>query len=207
MTTPQQPGQQNATPAQQQLAVALWNTQTTDEAINVVGLFLLLDPPAAAHIVTVVFHPTAVNPRPWRKLPGSGPALIQAQYLLNAGQRIADGLKAGQPLQALLNRESVYGLQHRRAQTKRATAMAASRKAKRQYGGRLLGWYAHKDDKVTPACRIADGANFNPNVGPWPGTLHGGTCRCLPGPAHDTLRMVVTEWVKAGLGEHAEDAA
>jgi hypothetical protein len=57
----------------------------------------------------------------------------------------------------------------------------------------LLGWYAHPDDRVTPECKAADGANFRADVMPmigWPGTLHGGTCRCKPGPPWPTDRTV-----------------
>lgn len=205
MTAPQQQTQQPAV-TEQTVAVALYQAQTPQQVSHVLTVLLLLDAPAAARLVTIVWPPNGTVAAPWRIVPRVDAALYQAAYVINAADRIRAALNAGQALDEALAAESRYAEQHRAAQQARAAAMVQVRKAKRQYG-RLLGWYAHRDDRTTPACRIADGKNFNAATGPWPGTAHGGTCRCTPGKAHNTAQMVTAAWVRAGLGEHAEGAA
>lgn len=200
MTAPQQTRQPAATP--QQVAAGLYAAQTPDDAAAVLSVLLLLDMRTARQLVVTVWP----NGSGWRIAPGADPAAWQALYVMNAADRIRASLAAGDSLKQAIAREQPYAEAHRQAQAARAAAMTDVRRAKRQYG-RLLGWKAHKDDRTTPACRIADGANFNAATGPWPGTAHGGTCRCTATKPFATSRMVVAEWVKAGLGEHAEGAA
>lgn len=49
--------------------------------------------------------------------------------------------------------------------------------------GPMLGWDSVRDGRTTRECRAAHGSNFSalrpPSIG-WPGTLHGGNCRCRP---------------------------
>ena len=201
MTAPQGTGQLTTSP--QALAAALYAAQTPDDAATVVSVLLLIDVAVARQLVVTVW-PAGSG---WRIAPGADPAMWQAMYVINATDRLRESLAAGDTLEQAITREQPYAEAHRRAQAARAAAMTDVRRAKRTFG-RLLGWYTHADDgRITPACKIAGGKNFNAATGPWPGTAHGGTCRCTPGKAHNTAQMVTAAWVRAGLGEHAEGAA
>lgn len=87
-------------------------------------------------------------------------------------------------LQAAMRKERRYLEAHEKA---RKARMAAAVQVAEQADswGPLLGWHAVNDGHETPECRAADGSNFSafepPAIG-WPGTPHGGTCRCTPGP-------------------------
>lgn len=100
----------------------------------------------------------------------------RARYILAAARR----LNAGEPLKAenrLLNAH-LAAERRRRGAGQRIDAAAA------KYGT-LLGWYARKDRRTTADCAAAHGCNFLATAPPaigWPGTLHGGNCRCEPGP-------------------------
>jgi hypothetical protein len=125
-------------------------------------------------------------------------AFYRAAYVRNSARRIARTLRAGGSPADAVGPERRYWLLHEKA--RRARQLAADEVAKmsaavgrQEDGVPLLGWYAHPDDRVTPECKAADGANFRADVMPmvgWPGTLHGGTCRCVPGPPHDTQDTV-----------------
>jgi uncharacterized protein with gpF-like domain len=88
-------------------------------------------------------------------------------------------------LDRALVRERRYFAQHLNAErarmdsARRVDAMAA------RLGTTRLGWRAQMDARTTAACRLANGHNFDvakpPLIG-YPGTLHGGTCRCVPAP-------------------------
>jgi hypothetical protein len=231
MTQPvvtQQPvNQPEPTATQQALAAGLWQSDSQEDVANIIAVVLLLDPPTALRFVTIIWHPTAASPRPWRKAPASMAAQAQAGYVINAVERfkaaadeaaqVAAQIAAGQheasdaartPQQIIdtaLHREAVYAAQHRKAQTRRASAMTQVRKARRQYGT-LLGWHATLDLRTTPACRIANGKNFPVATGPFPGLLHGGTCRCRPVRPFNTSDTVLAAWLRAGLGPDAEGA-
>lgn len=103
-------------------------------------------------------------------------AARRARYILAAARR----LQSGEPTAAerrLLNAH-LRAERNRREAAKRVDAAAAEH-------GILLGWYSKKDDRTTPDCALAHGHNFLATVPPaigWPGTLHGGNCRCVPGP-------------------------
>lgn len=117
-------------------------------------------------------------------------AYFRAAYLINAAQRIAASLGDGATPRHALQREKPYWRGHERARMARMKAAARIAQLAAMFGP-LLGWYAHDDDRTTPECLAADGTNFSaltpPAVG-WPGTLHGGTCRCWGGPAHSMAR-------------------
>lgn len=124
--------------------------------------------------------------------------LYRAAYVRNAARRISRRTRAGDSTADALASERRYWLLHEKARRARQDAAnrvaeAASVVGPQANGVPLLGWYAHPDDKVTPECKAADRANFRADVMPmigWPGTLHGGTCRCVPGPPHDTTATV-----------------
>lgn len=141
-------------------------------------------------------------------------AHYRAAYVLNAAERIqaavdqavaassstsasagtpaaADGDRAVAAVEeearrAAVRRERAYWAAHERARRARMTAALAVADAANLYGP-VLGWYTHQDDRTTPECRAADGSNFRAELPPvvgWPGTLHGGSCRCEAGPPH-----------------------
>lgn len=98
----------------------------------------------------------------------------QAAYLLSAIRRLAEDPE-DEPA------ERRYLRQHLNAERARREAAAKVDKAAEQWGP-VLGWRSVRDERVTPECRAADGRNFSatrpPLIG-YPGTLHGGTCRCF----------------------------
>lgn len=127
-------------------------------------------------------------------------AFYRAAYVTNAAQRLqaaVDDAVAQAPaeearqvsadaLRAAVARERAYLAAHERARVRRMDA-AEDVAAAADLWGPILGWYTHRDDRTTAECVAADGTNFRaafPPVIGWPGTLHGGTCRCRPGPPH-----------------------
>ena len=130
---------------------------------------------------------------------------MRARYLLASAERIDRTLKAtpapivpapGQGPADLLDRalgaEQRYLQQHLDAQRRRLAAAGMVQQAQAQHG-LILGWRTQRDSKVTPDCAALDGSNFRADTQPaagWPGALHGGTCRCYPGPPHATDRRV-----------------
>lgn len=103
-----------------------------------------------------------------------------AAYLVTAARRLSQG--------GSLDAERRYLAQHLNAErTRREAAQRVDDAAARH--GEVLGWKSVRDDRTTPECRAADGNNFSaikpPAIG-YPGTLHGGSCRCKPvGPHPD----------------------
>jgi hypothetical protein len=92
----------------------------------------------------------------------------------------------------IVRREARYAAAAERARKARMEAAAAVGVAADKWGV-TLGWYAHNDDRATPECVAADGKNFSTEAAPligWPGTPHGGTCRCEAGPPFETARTV-----------------
>jgi hypothetical protein len=76
--------------------------------------------------------------------------------------------------------ERRYLAQHLNAERIRKEAAAQVDEARGKYGD-ILGWKAQMDERTTPECASANGTNFHALVPPaigYPGTLHGGTCRC-----------------------------
>jgi hypothetical protein len=125
---------------------------------------------------------------------GDGPAVqnvllaepaYSATYLVNASKRLAAGRRSAA-------QERRHLAQHLQAAHARFQAAQEVDRVARRYG-RRLGWYALLDSATTPECRRAHGANFDvgaiPAIG-YPGSLHGGTCRCRPGPPHPGGKLV-----------------
>lgn len=104
-----------------------------------------------------------------------GEVVRRANYLLAAVRRLAGG--------GSLADERKFLRLHRGAERARRRAAAEVDRAARQFGP-LLGWHALMDDRTTPECKAAHGRNFQATIPPaigYPGTLHGGNCRCKPG--------------------------
>lgn len=104
-----------------------------------------------------------------------------ASYIVNASLRLA-----ANPDPSADAAERRFVAQHVGARQRRLEAAAQVDSQVRLYGP-LVGWYSVRDAVTTPECREAHGHNFDvatpPAVG-YPGTLHGGTCRCRAGPPH-----------------------
>lgn len=98
----------------------------------------------------------------------------RAMYILAGCRRLAGGGTAD-------TEKRLYGA-HLAAERRRAKAADAVDAAAAKYGP-VLGWWATRDDRTTPACFAAHGSNFSALVPPamgWPGTIHAGQCRCKP---------------------------
>lgn len=136
-------------------------------------------PQAGAQLLTTlgddvaVPHPDADDGTAVRAIQ-RGIASRRAMYLAAAGKR----LKAG----GSVTTEVRLFNAHRRAERKRAEAGERVDAAARQHGP-ILGWWNPLDERTTPLCRAAHGRNFRvdppPEIG-YPGTAHGGSCRCRP---------------------------
>lgn len=123
----------------------------------------------------------------------------RAQYLVKAAQRLMRG--------GTLEAERRYLEQHLAAVRARQQAVSFVDAEARRFGP-VLGWYAIRDGRTTAECRAAHGANFSaasPPVVGFPGTLHGGTCRCRPGPPHRTSRTVDEAVASALRRAHDDD--
>lgn len=98
-----------------------------------------------------------------------------AAYLLNASKRLSQG--------GSVDQERLYLSQHLAARSSRQSAAQQVDQAAAVHGP-VVGWHARMDASTTPACGAANGHNFYaagpPSLG-WPGSLHGGTCRCQAG--------------------------
>lgn len=98
----------------------------------------------------------------------------RAMYMLAAVRRLAKG---GSP-----KAERALYRAHLAAEKRRRDAGEAVDAAARKYGP-VLGWWSERDERTTPACFAAHGANFSAQHPPamgWPGTIHAGQCRCKP---------------------------
>lgn len=88
-------------------------------------------------------------------------------------------------LDTALERERRFFAQHLNAERTRQDAARRVDATAARLGVTRLGWRARLDGRTTPACAAAHGNNFDvarpPALG-YPGTPHGGTCRCKPGP-------------------------
>lgn len=176
-----------------------WQISSTTVA-TVAGL------PANLHYLAARYALGQAGTHALRSLASASPAATAA-YFVNASQRLQTAIDEHGlvGLGSALGDERRYFLAHVRAQRARTAAAAAVDMAAREHG-RTLGWYAHDDDRTTPECAQADGSNFDatrvPAIG-WPGTPHGGTCRCWAGPAHITARST---YDVQPLGRAAHDA-
>lgn len=133
-------------------------------------------------------------------IPSGGPAVRhlartasprRAAYLVAAAKRLDAGRRDGTPTVAL-RAERRYLAQHLAAERTRAEAARRIDRAAAQWGP-TLGWFAKGDSRTTLECARAHGADFSalrpPAIG-WPGTLHGGACRCRPGPPWNSGRRL-----------------
>lgn len=121
--------------------------------------------------------------------------IYRAAYVLNAGRRIdaarararAAGGDQRQAMKDALAQEKRFAGQQQTVEQRRAAAADAVEKAARAASGQqtppvhtLVGWWAHRDDRTTPACAAAHGNNFPydrpPRIG-LPSTVHP-RCRC-----------------------------
>jgi hypothetical protein len=126
-------------------------------------------------------------------------AQYRAWYVINASKRLTASLRNGDTPRAAVGREAPYWRLHEAARKARMAAAAQVAEAASRFGP-VLGWWAHPDDKTTPACRAADGHNFSATVQPrigWPGQPHAGRCRCVAGPPFEPGRSV--DQVTTGL--------
>jgi hypothetical protein len=109
----------------------------------------------------------------------------RASYVLSAARRLAQGALGEGDFSKALGQERLYAAAHADASTRR---IAAARTIDHLAGihGPVLGWYARRDAKTTPECRLASGGNFSalnpPSIG-WPGAVHA-RCRCYAGRPH-----------------------
>lgn len=98
----------------------------------------------------------------------------RAMYILAAVRRLGRGGSA--------KAERTLFKAHLAAEKRRYEAARAVDAAAAKWGP-VLGWWSERDDRTTPACFAAHGANFSalrpPAIG-WPGTIHAGQCRCKP---------------------------
>ena len=115
--------------------------------------------------------------------PDEGPAVAtmrrnavgrRARYILAAARRVSEGGSAKAE-------RALFGA-HLRAEEGRVEGARAIDRAAEKWGP-VLGWFATRDTRTTPECFASHGGNFSalapPSIG-WPGTLHGGNCRCKP---------------------------
>jgi hypothetical protein len=118
----------------------------------------------------------------------------RASYLVNASRRASAAYQTGgiESLRQAYEREKTYWAQHKAAAQRRTEAAARVGEAMEHYSSVRLGWYAQLDERTSPECRQAHGANFDPNRIPaigYPGSVHP-HCRCHPGAPFATRRRV-----------------
>jgi hypothetical protein len=207
-TVPQQPppGQAQQPPDQHTLFTALTVillSGMTVDAMTAAAAPLMAPLGVTATALKLALGLTLLNrPSATAGIP-TGPATLQvwatepvrrAAYLLSAAQR----LEANPDLAA----ERVNLGRHLDAAKARTVAASRVDVAARSFGTEL-GWYSVRDSVTTPECRVAHGSNFQaaraPMIG-YPGTPHGGTCRCLPGPPFKDARSV-DQATRGVLGE------
>ncbi len=106
----------------------------------------------------------------------------QAAFVLASARRLA-----AQGRKPDLKAERRYMGQHLAAERARFEAAARVDRDSATLGP-LLGWYAKQDEITDPICRALHGSNFRAALPPlvegwpaYPGTLHGGACRCVAG--------------------------
>jgi hypothetical protein len=157
-------------------------------------LTLLLAPlgiPAAATLglLTLLGPGGLAVPAPSR--PGGALAMMErgmvarrAMYLLAGARRMAGEITPAAE-------RALYGA-HLRAEKRRLDAARRIDAAAARWGP-VLGWVSRRDERTTAECKTAHGGNFSalrpPTIG-WPGTLHAGNCRCLPGPPWSEAAML-----------------
>jgi len=107
-----------------------------------------------------------------------GEVVRRAAYIVNAARRLARSRD--------LAAERRYLSQHLAAKRARQEAAEQVQDMARRVGP-VLGLYAVMDSRTDPLCRLLNGTNFNvsrPPIVGFPGSLHGGSCRCRAGRAY-----------------------
>lgn len=112
----------------------------------------------------------------------------RAAYIVSAARRFDAG--------GTLEVERRYLEQHMGAERARVEAASKVDRAAAEHGP-ILGWKARLDAATTKACRAASGKNFDSRRAPtlpeveegervtgYPGTPHGGVCRCVAVPPY-----------------------
>lgn len=131
------------------------------------------------------FEPPAKAPGPATRWHERTEVVRRAQFLVKSAERL--GKEDHNP-----DVERRYLAQHLDAVRARAQAAERIDQAAKRHGS-LLGWEATLDTRTTSECRAAHGHTFSafrpPTIG-WPGTLHGGTCRCRAVAARPGARTV-----------------
>jgi SPP1 gp7 family putative phage head morphogenesis protein len=108
-------------------------------------------------------------------------------YLIASSRRITKAMSSGNSLATAAAPEVQYNKQHKEANAVRNDAIKQTKSQ-----GTIVGWYAHYDSKTSPACRLANGNNFDAMEGTvigYPGSVHP-HCRCFAGPAHPNGQWV-----------------
>jgi hypothetical protein len=112
-------------------------------------------------------------------------------FALTGARRLSDKASTGRSFSEAASAEQSYNVQHEAANKVRAEAIVAAKQQK-SLTGPLVGWYAHSDVKTSPACRLANGHNFDALRGTligYPGSVHP-HCRCEVGPPHPDGQFV-----------------
>jgi hypothetical protein len=139
---------------------------------------------AASDLLVPHIHPPSLARTPALAHTARHEAVYQSAYLVNAARRLTMNPDA-------LAERVILARHLNAAKVRREAAERIDRMSLRF--GPVLGWYARLDSRTTSECRRASGNNFPaarpPRIG-YPGTLHGGACRCVPGPMHRDGRTV-----------------
>lgn len=158
------------------------------QGIPLLGALGIAEDAAKAALLLAVESPVQYSPTGFASAFTRRTAVPRrAAYIVSAARRFDSG--------GTLERERGYLAQHVAAERARVEAATKVDRAAAEHGP-LLGWRSRRDEAVTKACRSADGKNFRverpPFVGDeegerlqgYPGSLHGGACRCIPVPPY-----------------------
>lgn len=206
-TPPAQPPPEELTPeeiaALSALVLALLSGMSGAALIGYAGsLFAPLGIAPAAVAEAVAFTTSAAALLP--PLEDGGQAVRQVARTSRA-RRAAYLLKASRRLDVPEDRliatrlaERRYLGQHLDAERRRVDAADRVDVAAGRWGP-VLGWRAVNDARTTEGCRGAHGKNFRVDEPPrvegqpvFPGQLHGGACRCEPGPPWPGGELLLT---------------
>jgi hypothetical protein len=112
-------------------------------------------------------------------------------FLISSARRITEAMTKGKTADEAGKVEQSYDKMHTKANQVRTQSLQQTEKVMLR-NGPLVGWYAHYDSKTSPACRLANGHNFDAMQGTvigYPGSVHP-HCRCYAGPPHANGQMV-----------------
>jgi hypothetical protein len=112
-------------------------------------------------------------------------------FLINASRRITESMTKGKTADEAGKVQRAYNKQHVVANRVRNEQIQKAKTVSDKHGP-LVGWYAQFDSKTSPACRLANGNNFDAMAGTvigYPGSVHP-HCRCRVGPPFPNGQMV-----------------